>query len=254
MAVKDLTRRHRTHARLRLARGRARKLVRIARNRDFRRGLRHRVAASVEHESVCFAADFRTVIDIGASRGQFALFSASRFPNARIISFEPLPEPRAKLIETLGDRVEVRSVALGSEPGTVTMNVSRQDDSSSVLGIGQAQQENFPGTEAIGTADVAMETLDAALNGVPERPCLLKIDVQGLELEVLRGAVETLAQVDEALIECSFVSLYEGQALADEVVAFALEHGLRLAGVYGMVMTADGDPIQADFHFKRLVP
>ena len=81
--------------------------------------------------------------------------------------------------------------------------------------------------------------------------CLLKIDVQGLELEVLRGAPRILAQVDEALIEGSFIELYEGQALADDVIALMREAGLRLAGTYGKTTDADGRDVQADFYFRR---
>ncbi len=243
--------RERIHASWRLTKARARKLLALMRRRGYRQALRQGVAASVEHHSVPFGVDFRTVIDVGASRGQFALFAASRFPGARIVSFEPLPEPRAQLERVLDGRVEVMPLALGAEPGSVLMNVSRQDDSSSVLAIGEAQRRNFPGTEAIDTLEVPISTLDATLDPPPERPCLLKIDVQGLELQVLKGAGKTLAGVDEALVECSFIELYEGQAMADEVVSLMLEAGLRLAGVHGLVSTAKGEPIQADFHFKR---
>ena len=88
-------------------------------------------------------------------------------------------------------------------------------------------------------------------NRPPARPCLLKVDVQGLELDVLRGAARTLESVDEALIECSFVELYEGQPLADEIVLQMLEAGLRLAGVHEVVYSADGTAVQADFLFRR---
>ncbi len=199
-----------------------------------------------------FRSDIRTVIDVGASHGQFALFAATRFPSARLVSFEPLPEPREDIRRVLGDRVEIRPYAVGSSPGTVTMNLSRSDDSSSVLTIGDEQSQIFPGTEAVGTLDVEITTLDEAFQEPLERPCLLKIDVQGLELEVLRGATRVLAEVDEALIECSFIELYGDQAMADEVIAHALEAGLRLVGVHGLIRTTDGRAIQADLHFRRM--
>lgn len=243
--------RERLNAGIRLTRIRSAKLLRLLSRRDFRRGLKQGVAASVEHSGIPFSPDIATVIDLGASRGQFALFASDRFPNARIISFEPQPEPLAELSALLGDRVEARPVAVGSKAGTATMNISRSDDSSSLLRIGVNQRKVFPGTEAVDTIEVEVTTLDAALDQPLVRPSLLKIDVQGLELEVLKGATRTLAQIDEALIECSFVELYEGQAMADEVTAAMLEAGLRLAGVYGATVDADGRMVQADFLFRR---
>lgn len=244
--------RERTHAAARLARTRAAKLARLVTNRDYRRGLRRGVAASVEHSGIPFSDDVATVIDVGASRGQFSLFAATRFPQARIISFEPQAGPMSELKALLGDRVETHAVAVGSASGSATMNVSRSDDSSSLLEIGAGQRRVFPGTDKVDTLDVDVTTLDAALDQAPiRRPCLLKIDVQGLELEVLKGATKTLAQVDEALIECSFVELYEGQAMADEVVELMLGAGLRLTGVYGPTRDATGRMIQADFLFQR---
>lgn len=226
-------------------------MLRLLRHAEFRRGLRSGVAAATEHANVPFENDFATVIDVGASRGQFALFAVTRFPNARVISFEPLAEPRKKLQDLMGSRVEVVPCAVGDLPGTTGMSVSGRDDSSSVLPIGTAQERFFPGTEEVGRAKVPQTTLDLEIGAELRRPCLLKVDVQGFELEVLKGAPETLKLVDEALIECSFMELYEGQALADEVISFVLESGLRLVGVHGQIRTASGQSIQADLHFRR---
>lgn len=241
----------RVHAGIRLARVRTVKLARLATNREYRRALKSGVAASVEHSQVPFTPGIATVIDLGASRGQFALFAANRFPDARIISFEPQPGPMSELRQLLGERVETMPVAIGSEPGSATMNISASDDSSSLLEIGEDQQKVFPGTGKTGTIEVEVTTLDAAIPEPVDRPCLLKIDVQGLELEALKGAPAILAQVDEALVECSFVELYEGQAMADEVIALMLETGLRLAGVYGPTTDSNGRMVQADFFFRR---
>lgn len=243
--------RERVHAGIRLARIRAVKLSRLLTRADYRRGLRQGVAASVEHSSIPFTPGVSTVIDLGASRGQFALFAANRFPGARIISFEPQPGPMAELKKVLGDRVETRPVAVGSQPGTATMNVSASDDSSSLREIGEGQRKVFPGTGKVDTIEVEVTTLDAALPEPLARPCLMKIDVQGLELEALQGGPATLAQVDEALIECSFIELYEGQAMADEVISLMLDAGLRLVGVHGATTDASGRMVQADFHFRR---
>lgn len=241
----------RINSNVRLARIRAIKLARLLTRREYRAALRSGVAASVEHSRVPFRRDFRTVIDVGASRGQFALFATVSFPQARILSFEPLDEPLADLRRVTGVRVISCQTAIGAETGTVAINVSRQDDSSSVLGIGEQQQRIFPGTEAVERREIPITTLDEAVDLPLARPALLKIDVQGLELEVLKGASATLAEIDEALIECSFTELYEGQAMADEVIAHALGAGLRLVGIHGLHSTSSGGAVQADLHFRR---
>lgn len=226
-------------------------MARLLRDRNYWPALRKGVAASVEHASIPFSRDIRSVLDVGASRGQFALFAVRRFPGAEVISFEPLPDAMADLKSVLGSRVEVHQTAVGSASGTASINVSASDDSSSLLAIGPRQVQEFPGTAAVGTIEVAVTTLDEVLAEAPPRPCLLKIDVQGLELEVLKGAAATLASVDEALIECSFVELYQGQAMADEIVVHMHDAGLGLVGVYEVVYAADGSAVQADFLFRR---
>jgi FkbM family methyltransferase len=227
------------------------KLSRLATRPEHWRALREGVVASVEHADVPFRADVRTVLDVGASRGQFALFALSRFPQAAIRSFEPLPGARDKLKVVTAGRVEIVAAAVGAEPGRAELNVSAQDDSSSLLPIGRRQVAEYPGTEATTTIEVDVVTLASVLSEALPGPVLLKIDVQGFELDVLRGAGELLSKVDEVFVECSFVELYDGQALADEVVAFLFEHDLRLAGVYGLSHTATGEALQADLLFRR---
>jgi hypothetical protein len=80
---------------------------------------------------------------------------------------------------------------------------------------------------------------------------LLKIDVQGAELSVLRGAEKTLESVDSIFVECSFVELYEGQALANEVIEFLAARGFSIAGVFGPAYDADGRCLQVDALFSR---
>jgi FkbM family methyltransferase len=213
-------------------------------------GLREGVFPSLEHASVRFGAQFATVLDVGASRGQFALFALSRFPGAKVICFEPLPEARATARKVLTGRdVELHGVALGSSPGQTKLHVSAQDDSSSLLPIGSRQISAFPGTQESHEITVTVDVLDAYLHEGIARPCLLKIDVQGNELEALRGAATGLSYVGEILVEVSFVELYTGQALAGEVVRYLAEHDFRLVDVYSLVRDADGVALQADLLF-----
>ena len=132
------------------------------------------------------------------------------------------------------------------------MHVSARDDSSSLLPISSAQTENFPGTESVGMRSVPVGPLTDFLapSGLGSRN-LLKIDVQGFELEVLKSAGSLLSYFDWVYAECSFVPLYEGQALADEVAAFLAERGFRLRGRFNQTSGKDGGPLQADLLFEK---
>jgi hypothetical protein len=131
--------------------------------------------------------------------------------------------------------------------------VSAADDSSSLLPIGERQLAEFPGTQEARQLDVPVVTLDDVIDEGLAGPVLLKIDVQGLELDVLRGAGDALSSLDTIFVECSFVELYEGQALADEVIAFLFSHGFRLAGVHGLATGQGGQTLQADLLFVNSV-
>ncbi len=82
-------------------------------------------------------------------------------------------------------------------------------------------------------------------------PILLKLDVQGYELQALRGCETLLDAFAWVYCECSFVELYQGQALADEVIAWLRARGFALLGAYNMAFDHAGRAVQADFLFGR---
>jgi FkbM family methyltransferase len=238
------------------ARARASKVGRLLREPQLLRkiapGLRQGVFPSFEHASVQFGAQFATVLDVGASRGQFALFALTRFPGAKLICFEPLPDARATARRVLKRHdVELHGVALGSTRGKTALNVSAHDDSSSLLPIGPEQVTAFPGTHETHKIVVSVDVLDAYLDEHTRRPCLLKIDVQGSELDTLKGAGASLSYVDEIFVEVSFVELYTGQALASDIIYYLTEHGFKLVDVNGLVRSGNGTALQADLLFRR---
>jgi FkbM family methyltransferase len=216
--------------------------------------LRTGVAATTEHRNVVFPREYGTIIDVGANRGQFALFALHRFPGARIYCFEPGPDAYPKLLSVVGKKARTRQVAVGAAEGTMRLNVAHTDDSSSLLQPTTLQTTTFPGTGAARSMDVDVKPLDALLDPASiATPFLLKVDVQGYEHEVIGGAPGLLATDGDLLIECSFAELYAGQALADEVIATLLPLGYRLRGVYSVVSGSDG-PLQGDFLFSRCSP
>jgi FkbM family methyltransferase len=223
-------------------------------NPIFRRAiLAHGIAAGIEHRHV-LETDLATVVDIGANRGQFSLAARRWASKARVIAFEPLAGPGVlfrKVFE--GDsKVILHKAAIGPETGEATMHVSAEDDSSSLLPISAMQERLYPGTGQICTETIKVGRLAdfvAAKEIVP--PALLKLDVQGFELEALKGCEDLLKGFSQVYSECSFVELYSGQALAHEIIAWLGERGFNLSGIYNMGYDTKGQAIQGDFFFQN---
>ena len=213
-----------------------------------------RVAPTVEHEGQPFAESYGTVIDVGANRGQFAIFARRRWPNARLVCFEPLTLPReilTRVARELGD-VQVFSYAVGDQEAERTMRVAQADDSSSLLVATRRQVEAFPDTIEVDETAVQVRRLDDVIAATQEaHPILLKIDVQGAELDVLRGGSAVLADVQDILIECSLVELYVGQPLLDDVILFCHDRGYRVAGIEPSAPGRGDTHLQCDVLFTR---
>jgi FkbM family methyltransferase len=215
--------------------------------------LAHRVLAGAEHRQI-LARGFRTVVDVGANRGQFSLAARKWAPGARIISLEPLPCPAAIFNKIFrGDpMVTLHQAAIGPVAGSVPIHVSAKDDSSSILPISALQLRLYPGTHEVRTEAVRIGRLIEFVS--PEeivQPALLKLDVQGYELKALIGCEELLERFSFVYAECSFVELYTGQSLADEVIAWLAKRNFRLSGLYNTVYDRIGNAIQSDLLFAK---
>src|SRR3546814_5504899 len=86
-------------------------------------------------------------------------------------------------------------MALGAETGTATINVSENLASSSLLDVEARSVEALRETGYTGTEEIVVRTLDEVVEPDWRRPLALKIDTQGFELEVLKGAQQTLADI-----------------------------------------------------------
>lgn len=243
-----------SQASLRDAQHRAKKLSQILTEPSYRRALFRGIPAATEHDNVPYPTDFRTVVDVGANRGQFALVAMRRFPHATLWCFEPLPDARAKLEVILGScaKAKVLDYALSARAGHEVMHVTRSDDSSSLRPVGERQLAEFPGTDEIRSMQVRTARLDEVLTREQiVSPALLKVDVQGSELDVLLGANGVLKAFDAILVECSFVELYLDQPLASDIIAFLAPLGWRLSGAYSVTYGSAGSCLQADLLFQR---
>jgi len=202
------------------------------------------------------ALGIRTVLDVGANVGQFASLARAAFPTARIVSFEPLPDCHARLQRRFRNdgRFQAMQIALGSKAETREFQRSSYSPSSSLLQMTDQHRDAFRATAATTPVSVEVRRLDDALDGLSvEDPLLLKLDVQGFELEVLRGAARTLERCSLVLLEASLQkSLYVGEALFADLFGYLGERGFALAGIVGGLRDPrDGRPLQVDALFER---
>jgi FkbM family methyltransferase len=214
----------------------------------------YRVLAGSEHHYV-LNLKFKTIVDIGANRGQFALAARQYCSDAMIIAFEPLIKPAALFNRVFsGDQgVRLHNVAISYEEGKLEMHVSKRDDSSSLLPIAYAQKDLYPGTEEVSTLNVNVGPLRKYIAATEVKGrALLKIDVQGYEYQVLIGCHDLINKFSFVYCEASFVELYSNQKLVKDVIEWMEINSFFLIGVYNISYSKKtGQAIQADLLFKR---
>jgi FkbM family methyltransferase len=165
------------------------------------------------------------VIDIGAYKGEWTEMARKIFPKATFLMLEAQESQRETLKQVkgrCGSSVEYRIALLG--PGNREGVEFHQHDIAPTASSVLTAHGGTPGR----VVRCKMETLDTILNREGfRRPELIKIDVQGYELEVLKGATEALATVEAIAMEVSLLELYKGNPLMHEVITFMLERGFQ---------------------------
>ncbi len=199
-----------------------------------------------------------TVLDIGANAGQFGRELRKLGYRGRIVSFEPLTDAFKKLQTAAhGDECwRVLNVALGDAPGKQKIHLAGNSESSSLLEMLPLHLDAAPYSRYAGEETVRVETLDALFDDVCKgaRNIYMKIDTQGYEAQVLRGAVRCLERIDVVQIEMSLAPLYAGQALFDDLYFKLAGSGYALVGVennFGDARTGHLLQIDGIFHRER---
>jgi FkbM family methyltransferase len=162
----------------------------------------------------------KTILDIGANTGQFAVPINALLPHAHILSFEPLPDCFEQLKRNMAPAAKFTALnyGLGDVRGEFPFERNAFAASSSFLKSSEVLKSSFPQTAQSQSVKVRVERLDDVAPSLDlAEPMLVKIDVQGYEDRVLRGGEQTLRRAAVMLVELSLEPLYEGQPLMDPV-------------------------------------
>jgi FkbM family methyltransferase len=230
------------------------KLLESLSNPRYWSGLRHGIAPSVEHKLALWGLNIRTVLDVGANIGQFSLLAQCLYPAATIYAFEPLQRPAEQFRALFSNEANVHLFQVGIDEalGDRKMFVANDHHASSSILKAHKQSQIF-GSQETGEETVRVGRLTDFLSlDRISPPCLLKIDVQGYELQVINGCRELLPLVDYLYVECCYVELYARQALAHEILRRLGEFGFALRGTFNQHCDPKEGPVIADFLFQSL--
>jgi FkbM family methyltransferase len=196
------------------------------------------------------------LLDVGANRGQYALSLRASGYKGEILSFEPLSKAHATLLAlskndphwTIADRV-----AVGDRSGEIEINLAHNSVSSSVLPMLDSHITAAPRSRYVGKEIVPLRRLDDLLEStVGGRKIFLKLDVQGFESYVLRGAEHILRTALALQLEMSLLPLYQGEVLMPEMYQFLREKHFELWDLQpGFRDPTTGRLLQVDAVFTR---
>jgi FkbM family methyltransferase len=195
------------------------------------------------------------VVDIGANEGDWIGHVLQIFPGLRFVAAEPAGEPRAILQARFAGHANatVDSRAVSDAAGTATFHRTRASVFASLLAPTPALTELYalPGgpTDVLETFDVETVTLDELVGEHPVS--VLKLDVQGGELAVLRGGRQVLERTAAVLVEVVFVPHYEGDASFADIHEAMTELGYVLMDLAPLFRLDDGPALWTDACYAR---
>jgi FkbM family methyltransferase len=175
-------------------------------------------------------------------------------PHALLVGFDPDPAECARLNDASGDptRERYEPLALAANDGEANLHLTADPQSSSLYPPDPRAVRRYPELwrhEPRGTQRIITSTIDAwAQNAGVGSVDALKVDVQGAELDVLRGTGQQLASMRVIEAEVEFLALYEGQPLFNDVDRFLRDQGFglwRLRDIHhcGLSRARRGEPV-----------
>ncbi len=195
-----------------------------------------------------------TVIDIGVATGTPWLY---QFPRAKLVLVEPNPEFQSDLERISAEHgADILPFAAGVKPGVLNLNVDLFAPSSSgFLPASEDLKAHWRSrgqTRPIESRKVDVRPLDAMIGERYPGPYLIKIDTEDFELEVLKGATETLTRAERLVVETSVARRHEGSYAFADLIGFLAEQGFAFSDILDIqTFNRDGDISYMDVAFVR---
>jgi FkbM family methyltransferase len=180
--------------------------------------------------------DKKFVLDVGAYTGVFSLIASRDGGAHRCMAFEPNPVSYGKLVENVNinnaaDRVQTINKGVGENAGSISLVVpALRTGSSAVQFITSKINRNTEEWKEIGS--IQIDTIDSALSEERNPVDAMKIDVEGYELNVLKGATECLKR-DKPIILLECLSFFELEQISNFLRPFG----------YSCTKSLDGEPM-----------
>ncbi len=207
------------------------KVLKLLNSKLWRMGLINGILANIELESLIKDIDEpETIIDIGSNKGQFILLVEKIFPRKKIFSFEPIVEllDKQKQFFKYKRNINFYNIALGNTAKFDKFLITNRTDSSSFLEI--ENKKNYSDYYLVKEErKIKINTLDKILYKKNlNHPILIKIDVQGFELEVLKGSKKILKVTDYILLEVSKNEMYKNQPKEGKIINFLRKNNFKI--------------------------
>lgn len=231
-------------------------LRRVVRRIVRQTGFRRQIAPTFVDVMRCQRID--VVLDVGANDGDFGREIRDEGYRGRIVSFEPNPAAYERLCKAIvNDPLwEAHQLGLGDVPGELTLSISNADVFSSFKGTTEFGAASFHARQA-STEQVQVVRLDDFLDGRADllSRTYLKIDTQGFEMEVLRGAGDALRRIAAVQAELGLVKTYRNEDDWLDIILWMRRHGFEVGtAICNSAISEAAQVREFDFVFVRRSP
>mgnify|MGYP006113881337 CR=1 FL=1 len=192
--------------------------------------------------------NIKNIIDIGSNKGQFSLISRIIYPECFIYSFEPQVKYFNLQKKILKKKIKFYNYCLGEKNYSKDLYITQREDSSSLLEPSVSENKIYEVKKKI---RVRIKTLNEVFKNQKLENSLMKIDVQGYEYQVLKGASKIIKNIDYLLIELSSQGIYKNQIKKYKIIEYLKKKKFRIIKKYNKSII-NNNIHQHDYLFKRI--